>query len=356
TFRLNGYTSAIDITIDARSESNTVITIPFNSAMTISDSDFIYFVSQDSIENEKHERRSLFKGLTMNMNITITPDAEVNLPTSLGTLKGNGQGEIDMKISSLGDFEMFGDYRVTNGKFHFTAQDFINKYFDIKEGGTIRWTGNPSEAVINLNAICQQRTSTRPLYNAAGRDGEDERVLAQADMLIKGTLEQPDITFDLNFPQNPYIKDQLQSYLSDANNVNQQALSLIVRRSFTPSSTEEIGREVNNTLLSAGTEIAFNQLNNIISQSLNINFFDLNIRSFNDASASVRLLNDRLVLTGGITDRTNFQATDLTFFREGITTDAELTYRLRKDGNLMLRAYNRPYTRNFLIRMNDAEY
>ncbi len=356
TFRFKGYTSAIDININARSENNTVLTIPFNSAMTVADSDFIYFVSKDSTENKKQERKSLFKGLTMNMNIIVTPAAEINLPTNLGTLKGNGEGEISMKISSLGDFEMFGDYRVTDGKFHFTAQDFINKYFDIKEGGTIRWTGNPSEAVINLNAIYQQRTAAGPLYNAAGRAGEDERVLAQADMLIKGTLEQPDITFDLNFPQNPYIKDELQSYLSDANNVNQQALSLIVRRSFTPSSTNEIGREVNNTLLSAGTEIAFNQLNNIISQSLNINFFDLNIRSFNDASASVRLLNDRLVLTGGITDRTNYQATDLTFFREGVTTDAELTYRLRKDGNLMLRAYNRPYTRNFLIRMNDAEY
>jgi len=356
TFRFKGHTSAIDININARSENNTVLTIPFNSAMTVADSDFIYFIGKDSTENKKQERRSLFKGLTMNMNIIVTPVAEINLPTNLGTLKGNGEGEITMKISSLGDFEMFGDYQVTDGKFHFTAQDFINKYFDIKEGGTIRWTGNPSEAVINLNAIYQQRTAVGPLYNAAGRAGEDERVLAQADMLIKGTLEQPDITFDLNFPQNPYIKDELQGYLSDANNVNQQALSLIVRRSFTPSSTNEIGREVNNTLLSAGTEIAFNQLNNIISQSLNINFFDLNIRSFNDASASVRLLNDRLVLTGGITDRTNYQATDLTFFREGVTTDAELTYRLRKDGNLMLRAYNRPYTRNFLIRMNDAEY
>src|SRR5690606_21113368 len=200
------------------------------------------------------------------------------------------------------------------------------------------------------------RTAIGPLYNAAGHSGENERVLAQADMLIKGTLSQPDVTFDLNFPQNPYIKDQLQSYLSDANNINQQALSLIVRRSFTPSSTNEIGREVNNTLLSAGTEIAFNQLNNIISQSLNMNFLDLNIRSFNDASASLRLLNDRLVLSGGISDRSNYEATDLTFFRQGVTTDAELTFKLRKEGNLLLRAYNRPYTRNFLIRSTDAEY
>lgn len=355
-FKFKGYTSSIAIDIDAKSESGTVINIPFNSAMKVSDSDFIYFISKDSTENKKRERRTFFNGLTMNMDFNLTRDAEVNLQTNLGSLKGNGNGAISMKISSLGDFEMFGDYVINNGKFHFTAQDFINKYFDIKEGGTVRWTGNPSDAIININALYQQRTAIRPLYNAAGRAGEDERVLAQADMLIKGTLEQPDISFDLNFPQNPYIKDQLQSYLSDANNVNQQALSLIVRRSFTPSSTDQIGKEVNNTLLSAGAEIAFNQLNNIISQSLNVNFFDLNIRSFNDASASVRLWDDRLVLTGGIADRTNFQATDLTFFRQGITTDAELTYRLRKDGSLMVRAYNRPYTRNFLLRSSDSDY
>jgi len=355
-FKFKGFTSSLNIDINAKSESGTVINIPFNSAMTVSDSDFIYFVGKDSTENLKREKKASFNGITMNMGLNLTPDAEVNLKTNLGSLRGNGSGTITMKISSLGDFEMFGDYIVNNGKFHFTAQDFINKYFDIQQGGTIRWTGSPSEAIINLNAIYQQRTAIRPLYNAAGRDGEDERVLAQADMNIKGTLEQPDISFDLNFPQNPYIKDQLQSFLSDANNVNQQALSLIVRRMFTPSSTDQIGREVNNTLISAGAEIAFNQLNNIISQSLNVNFFDLNIRSFNDASASFRLWDDRLVLTGGIADRTSFQSTDLSFFREGITTDAELTFKLRNDGSLMLRAYNRPYTRNFLIRMNDAEY
>lgn len=356
-FEFKGHTSSLNIDIDATSENGTTINIPFNSAMTISDSDFIYFVDSNAISSQKKEKKSIFQGLTMNMDINLTRNAELNLQTNLGSLKGNGNGTITMKISSLGDFEMFGDYIVNNGKFHFTAQDFFNKYFDIKEGGTIRWSGNPSEATVNLNALYQQRTSLRPLYDAAGRDAmQDERVLAQADMFIKGTLDQPDITFDLNFPQNPYVKDQLQSYLSDINNVNQQALSLIVRRSFTPSTTEQIGKQVNNTLLSAGAEIAFNQLNNIISQSLNINFFDLNIRSLNDASASVRLWDDRLVLTGGITDRTSIQATDLSFFREGITTDAELTYKLRKDGNLMLRAYNRPYTRNFLLRSSDSEY
>ncbi|WP_458296196.1 translocation/assembly module TamB domain-containing protein [Sphingobacterium zhuxiongii] len=353
TFRFKGATSAIDINIKARSEDNTAITIPFNSAMTVTDSDFIYFVSNDSSKNKQQESKYLLKGMTMNMDLELTPTAEVNLQTDLGSLKGNGTGEITLKVSSLGDFEMFGDYTVNSGKFHFTAQDFFNKFFDIKQGGTIRWTGSPSGANINMTAIYQQRTSISPLYNAAGRSGQDERVMAQADMNIKGTLSQPDVSFDLNFPQTPYVKDELQAYLSDANNVNQQALSLIVRRSFTASSNNELGREVNNTLLSAGTEIAFNQLNNILAQSLKIDFLDFNIRSLNDASASFRFFNDRLVLTGGIVDRRNVQTTDLTFFSNKVATDAELTFKLRRDGNLMFRAYNRLNTRNILFTPTD---
>ncbi|WP_196936008.1 translocation/assembly module TamB domain-containing protein [Sphingobacterium hungaricum] len=352
-FAFVGPTSAINIDIDAKSNEHTVLNIPFNSAMTIADNDFIYFINPNESRRKLNEKKFAFRGLTMNMDLELTPEAEVNLATNLGSLKGNGTGEISLKISSLGDFEMFGDYSINSGKFHFTAQDFINKYFDIKQGGTIRWAGNPSEAVINMIAMYQQRTSISPLYNAAGRTGNDQRVLAQADMIIKGTISQPDVTFGLNFPQDPYIVDELQGFLSDANNVNQQALSLILRRSFTPSSTSEIGREVNNTLLSAGTEIAFNQLNSIISQSLNMNFFDLNIRSLNDASASFRFFNDRLIFTGGITDRSNLQLNDLSIFSDRVATDAELTYNIRRDGSLRFRAYNRLNTRNFLNPYDD---
>jgi len=353
TYKFKGYVSAIEIDIKAKSEDNTAITIPFNTAMTISDSDFIYFISKDSIENKNNASKYFLKGMTMNMDLELTPSAEVNVQTDLGSLKGTGFGEISLKITSLGDFEMFGDYSINSGKFHFTAQDFINKYFDIKQGGTIRWTGSPSGAVINISALYQQRTSIGDLYDAAGRARQDERVLAQADMIIKGTLNQPDVTFDLNFPQTPYVKDELQAYLSDANNVNQQALSLIIRRSFTASSSNEIGKEVNNTLLSAGTEIAFNQLNNILAQSLNINFLDFNIRSLNDASASFRFFDDRLILTGGVVDRRNIQTTDLTFFSDQVATDAELTYKIRRDGSLMFRAYNRLNTRNILFTPTD---
>lgn len=350
SFVFRGATNAINIDIAARTNENTKLTIPLNAVGTVSDNDFIRFVNQDTVDANPSQP-SLLKGLSMNMDFQVTPDAEISLYTDLGELSGRGEGLLSMRVSSLGDFEMFGDYAINSGKFTFTAQDFINKIFDLTPGGSIRWTGQPQEATVNLTAVYEQRTSLSPLYNAAGRETNEQRALAQAQMNLNGSIMQPEISFGLNFPNDPYVKDELQSFLSDANNVNQQALSLIVRRSFTPGSATDFSRELNNTLLSAGTELAFNQLNNIIAQSLNLNFVDLNIRSLNDASASVHLFNDRLIFTGGVTDRRNVM--DLNVFSDHIATDAELQYLIRQDGRLVLRASNRLNSRNFLLNLND---
>lgn len=346
TFVFNGRPDNMDIKIEAFTNVGTAISLPLNSPGTVSDRDFISFVPKDSAEIVK--KTNHFHGLTMSLDLNVTQEANAIIFTDLGKLSGNGQGLLSLKISSLGDFEMFGDYLISNGEFEFTAQDFINKKFEINNGGSIRWTGNPTEALINLTAVYEVRTSIRPLYIAAGRGtGADQRVMAQAEMSLNGNLLHPDISFGIRFPTDSYIQDELQSYLSDINNVNQQALSLIVRRSFAPGTGTDLTRELNSTVLSAGTELAFNQLNNIISQSLNLNFVDFNIRSFNEASASLRLWNNRLILTGGVTDR-RAELNDFNVFGKEVVSDIEALYLIRKNGNLLLRASNRLSNRNFL--------
>lgn len=344
-FVFKGPTSNMDIDIKAATEEGTSFNIPLNASGTVSENDFITFVSKDSTFSET--RSSYFDGLTLHIDLNISRNAQATIITDLGKLSGVGNGNLTMNITSLGDFEMFGEYVISQGKFTFTAQDFINKIFEINRGGTIRWTGNPAEALINLTAMYEVRTSVRPLYTAAGRQGTDQRVVAQAEMILAGNLLHPEISFAIDFPVDSYVKDELQSYLSDANNVNQQALSLIVRRSFAPGTGTDLTTELNSTFLSAGTELAFNQLNNIISQSLNLNFVDFNIRSLNEASASIRLLNNRLILTGGITDRRS-QLNDLNVFGNQVASDVEALYLIRKNGNLLFRASNRLNNRNFL--------
>ena len=309
---------------------------------------------------QKQAGFSNFKGLTMDFDLTVDENSEVNIFTDLGKLSGRGTSELSLNITSLGDFELYGEYLISSGKFQFTAQDFINKNFKINQGGSIRWTGDPMEAAINMKALYEVRTSTAPLYQAAGRPSRDEKVPVEAVMNLSGQLLTPNISFDINFPANAYIKDELQSYLGDVNNTNQQALSLIVRRSFASGSGTDIGAlggMATETFISAGTELFFNQLNTILTQSLNLNFVDFNIRSLNDASASFRLLNDRLILTGGVTDRSlggNKATSDFNMMGNGnmIARDVEALYLIKKNGDLVLRASNRLNNRSFLNMTN----
>ncbi len=355
-FSFEGVPDDMYIQINARTEDQTVFNIPLNTALSLGAYEFIRFTKfngkQSNQEVDPFKNKS--NGLRLQMDLTMTPAALANIQTDLGELSGRGDGQLALRMSSQGDFEMFGDYYINSGKFTFTAQDFINKIFEIKQGGSIRWSGKPSDATIGLTAYYEQRTSLSPLYNAAGRASNEQRVTARAEMDLNGNLMRPNISFGLDFPSDPYVNDELQGYLSDVNNINQQALSLIIRRSFSPGSTTDLSREVNSTLLNAGSELAFNQINNLISQSLNLNFIDFNIRSLNDASASLRLFNDRLLFTGGIIDLRQQQLNDWNVFqRDGIATDAELIYLIRKDGRLLLRGSNRLNTRRFLLNPTD---
>lgn len=352
-FRFKGPVNNMKIDISAKAEEGTIFNIPLNASETIQNNDFITFVAKDS--TFKPRSQSFFlPGLVLNMDLTVDENAVVNIFTNLGRLNGRGSGSINLKITSQGDFEMYGNYLISSGKFQFTAQDFINKIFDLNQGGSIRWTGDPAEALINLKAVYALRADVRPLYLAAGRATNEGRVQTEAIMNLSGSLSQPDISFDINFPTDAYIKEELQSYFSDVNNKNTQALSLIVRRSFSPNTGMVNVQAVNSTLKNAGTELVVNQFNNILAQWLNWNFLDLNIRSFNEASASLRVLNDRLIITGGVTGRSDLN--DYTIIGNEVTRDVEMLYLIQKDGSLTARISNRLNNRNFLNLNPDQEY
>ncbi len=347
TFSFIGPTNNMRINIKAETEEGTIFNIPLNAAETVGESQFITFVAKDSTLTP--EKQTAFKGLTMNFQLRVDEKSEVNIITDLGRLSGRGNADLTLDITSFGDFQMNGIYRISQGDFNFTAKEVINKIFDIRQGGFIRFSGSPTEASINLKAVYGVRTSLQPLYLAAGRDADEgRRVLAEAVMNLNGQILKPDISLDLNFPNDANVRDELQSYLSDASNLNLQASSLIVRRSFASgTSNMNLGEQTTSTLISTGTELAFNSLNNILAQYLGLKYVDLNIRSLNEASASVRLFNERLVLTGGVTDRSN-DVGELEVLGGKVARDVEALYLLRRDGSLTLRASQRLNNRSFL--------
>jgi hypothetical protein len=351
TFIFRGPTNKMFIGIDAKTEKGTVFNLPLNSSETVSSKDFITFLSKDTLENAK--KATSFDGLTMSFKLQVDPNSTTNLFTNLGNLSGKGNADLNLEINSLGDFEMSGDYIIESGSFDFTAQEVINKKFNIRQGGTIRWTGNPIQAQIQLKAIYELRAGLGDLYTAANRDNSsnaDLRVPVEVEMGLSGLLLKPDIKLDIFFPSNPSIKEELQAYFNDANNLNLQAFSLIIRRSFAPGSGREaLGKQLSSGVTSTATELLFNQFNNVLS-SLNLDFVDINIRSLSEASASFKFFNDRIVINAGVVDRrSSNDLSPIGFTKNNVGGEFELLALIKKDGALIGKIANKPPTQQSIF-------
>lgn len=350
TFIFRGPTNKMFIGIDAKTESGTVFNLPLNSSETVTSKDFITFVSKDTSQVVK--KQTSFDGLTMSFNLMVDANSTANIFTTLGKLSGKGNGNLNLEINSLGDFEMIGDYVIESGNFDFTAQEVINKKFTIRQGGSIRWTGNPTAAQIQLKAIYSLRASLDDLFSAANREtnsNSGDRVLTEVEMGLSGLLLKPEIKLDIFFPSNPAIKEDLQAYFSDPNNLNLQAFSLIIRRSFAPGNgKQDLGRQLTSGVASTATELLFNQFNNVLS-SLNLDFVDINIRSFSEANASFKLFNDRVILNAGIVNRNSTSDLTIGFDNNNVGGEVELLALIKKDGSLVGKLANKPPTQQSIF-------
>ncbi len=346
-FSFSGPPKNMLININAKAEKGTVFNLPLNSNETVSEKDFITFVSKDT--NTVIVRKNNFEGLKLNFKLQVDANSVANIYTVLGNLSGRGNAELDLNISSTGDFEMKGDYVIESGSFDFTAQEVINKRFDIRQGGTIRWTGNPSNAQINLKAVYALRAGLADLYSAANRENSsyaNQRVETEVEMGLSGLLLSPKIDLDIFFPSSPAVKEELASYFNDVNNLNKQSLSLIIQRRFAPgaSGRENIAQQIQSVGTTTASELIFNQINNVLS-SLNLNFVDVNIRSINEASASIKLFNDRVIINAGFMENSiKNQANVINFNSNTVGRELEILALIKKDGTFIGKIANKPPT------------
>ncbi len=355
TFNFNGPTDNMQIQIKASTEPGTVFNIPLNSASQVFNNEYITFVAKDSIFTPK--KANYFGGLTMNFDLTVDDRTEVNIFTNQGKLTGKGSANLQLNISSAGDFAMVGNYFISGGKFFFNSQDYLTRTFTINNGGSIKWAGVPTEAAINLTAVYTTRADVKKLYQAAGTgDPQTRKVRAEAIMNLSGKLLAPQIDLDLNFPEDPSIEDELQAYLSDDANVFKEASSLLLRNSFTGGGVDNLGSQLTNTAVSALTELSFNTLNNAL-QSIGAKFLDLNIRSLNEASATLRFFNDRLIINGGVTDnQANAEFDLIGSSRTKPIRDIEAQYLIKKDGTFVAKASNKLGNKDIYTLSQNPDY
>lgn len=274
----------IDVVATTGPGSQLVIPISYGSSDI--QTGFVEFVKRDTLRTDTiRQQGATLTGLELDMKLTVTEDAKTSIifdEQAGDVLEGYGRGNLNVQVRRTGELSVFGDYEIEEGDYLFTLLNFVNKPFIVKRGGTIRWTGDPIDAQINLEAEYKGLTAAPyPLiqeYLADQNLQSDARRPTRVDLTmgLSGSLLSPLITFEIELPNlvgelKTYAENKLQALRNDQDDLNQQVFGLVVFGSFLPSADQQPGLVTNlgastiNTL----SEFLSNQLSGIFSTFLN---------------------------------------------------------------------------------------
>ncbi len=275
-----------DIYVNAIVNDESVLNIPISYTQKTREINFITFVNnkKDSVDVEAKNPVEEIRGVNLDMEIEVTNSGKVRLifDEAVGDImEGRGTGDLVLAIRRTGEFTLRGGYTLEEGNYLFTYQNLsvvnINKPFAVRPGGTIRWSGDPFNAQIDIEAIYED-LSTAP-YNLILEyltTGDENKLASKStgvdlSMYLTGELMKPDINFDIELPEvdlaiRSYVDGKLRTIRNDKNELNRQVFGLMVTGSFLPQSNSS-GVEGNQSVTGINTlsEVISNQLSNYLT-------------------------------------------------------------------------------------------
>ena len=352
-FDITGQSERIFMNGSVTSLQGTEVNISMESESEVEQYDFIEFVTPESTEESNFYKVNKMASSKINLNLAIeaTPDAKVQLiyNSQIGDIiKAQGEGILIFEMNEDGEISLSGNYRPTKGDYLFTLQNVINKRFTIEQGGSIVWSGDPYNAVIDLKAVYKLRAS---LYDLLGSEYGDispnQRVQVECIIHLEDELVNPTISFEINFPNTEgRDRDEIQQFFNTDDELNRQILSLIVMGKFYTPEYMRGNYEAQNTNMfgTTASEVFSNQLSNWLSQIDENWDVGINYRPGNNVTddeielaLSTQIFNDRVTLNGNIGNNVNQYSTN----SSQIVGDFEINVKLVPSGKLQFKAYNR---------------
>ena len=228
-------TRMINIDAKVKTEKNTQVFLPLYGASEVSnDFKFIHFKSPEDTVEIRRQQADL-SDIRMNFNLEVTPDAEVQAildATSGNILKASAAGNLKLNVTGSGDFNMYGTLAMQKGSYLFSMGTVLSKKFEVVKGGTLRWNGDPMDAIVDLQAMYRLRKVS--LYNLMCDERyRDKKVPVQCLLKMRGNLLTPEISFGVKVEDNSDVaQGQLDNL--DEGNINKQMFSLLLLNQFQP--------------------------------------------------------------------------------------------------------------------------
>lgn len=361
---IHGNLQNISISVKARSDRNTRLSIPVKYTRVADTYSFVKFTRRAGPDENKKktEYQADLRGLLLDFDLQLTPEAEVQIifDEKMGDImKGRGSGNIVMEINTKGAFNMYGNYTISEGDYLFTLQNVINKKFTLRPNSTITWNGKPLEADLNIDAYYRVKTSLYNLFIEEKSDEYKKRIPVECQLTMTSKLTNPDIAFGILLPTADFeTRNKLQERIGSEDELTRQFLSLLVLNTFyvDPAARESSGAESASTGNVVGvttSELLSNQLSNWLSQINNNIDVGVNYRPGDELTTdevelalSTQFLNDRVSVHtnfdfGGSQVQTEDAAAASNSSTTTIVGDFVVEYNITKNGKLRMKVFNR---------------
>jgi len=251
--------------------------------------------------------RSFMEVFRMDLQFIAGPNSTVQLifdPVTGEIVNAQGSGRVRITLEDE-DLQVFGNFDISSGDYLFIGGDILTRRFILREGGTIRLEGDPTNALLDITAVYRSRPNIAPLLGAAA--DQTNRVPVELLLHITGPLDNIENDFYFEFP-NTIDATQNAAVLNVLNSEEQkliQATSLLFTGGFISGAlvgdtqTQELGTTLQARAGQVGiSQLLSSQINTLLSDNLLNVDVDLNLLGFDQADLAIalRLFDDRLVL------------------------------------------------------------
>jgi len=259
---------------------------------------------------------SVKKESNLIINLDVSANEFVDMYVILDELTGdiikaNGRGNMKIRVSTDGEFNITGRYDINRGNYNFNFESLLKKPFKLREGvgNYIQWSGDPDNAKIKIDA---EYEAENVRFSDLGLDEINNNVKKYRGKVLvvaslTGDLMSPDIRFQLQLPPGSALtNDQdaialLQRIQNDENELNKQVAFLIVFNSFGPLSTSTNQGNLGGIAFEG---IVVNSISGVLSSTLSRQFSNIFQKIFNDKSIRVNF-NAQLYSGTNFIDNTN---------------------------------------------------
>lgn len=369
SFAVSGDDVRTLLEVRAETARNSTFVLPLSGVSTISEADFISFARPTEplrpvdrvqafrrrLRNPNRIRTKSELNVSLNLSVLPNTEAQIVMDPRLGdVIRGRGTGRFRIGVVPNRDvFTMDGQFEISEGTYLYTLYGVLaNKYFVIQPGGSIQWTGDPADPLVDIDAVYRVRTSLKPLLgNTSGGGTGNGNVNVNCGIRLTDHLFNPTVQLSITAPgADPETKNLLRNLLNTEEATTMQFAYLMLSNSFMPDDqTNAIGTMSGSLAGIAGMEFLSNQISNLISGSnYNIRFgyrpqSDLTSEEVTfDVGADI-IANKLSVEVGGNYDVGQRGAYRVT--NNPLSVDGYLTWVLNKSGSLKVKGFTRTIDR-----------